>query len=138
MPKWFTEDPAVVWDGLDSALERKVLRWIDRAETIVSTKFPTIQARIDAGSLSVEAVAGVVEEMVDRAISRELRGGVTEEQLPEWSVSYESGQGLGQGSVLYLTTDEFALLAPPRVAQGLGSVRMARAYEVTDPTAPTP
>lgn len=134
MPTWFTEDPTTVWDDLGPDLLRKVTRWIDQAETIISTKFPTIQARIDAEKISVKAVAGVVEEMVGRAVDRELRGGVETEQMPEWSVGYETGQGMGKGSRLYLTTDEFALLAPPRTVQGLGSVRMARAHEVADPT----
>lgn len=134
MAMWFTDDPADVWEDQDAAMLRKIARWIDQAETIISTKFPTIQARIDTETISVKAVAGVVEEMVSRAVDRELRGGVESEQMPEWSVGYETGQGMGKGSRLYLTTDEFALLAPPRTVQGLGSVRMARAYEVTDPT----
>lgn len=134
MPKWFTEDPTQVWDGLDTDLLRKARRWIAQSETIISTKFPTIQTRIDAELISVEAVAGVVEEMVDRALDHEQRGGVVTEQMPEWSIGYETGQGMGKGSRLFLTTDEFALLAPPRKTQGSGSARMARAYEVTDPT----
>lgn len=138
MSKWFTEDPAQVWDDLDTDLIRKATRWIERAETIIFTKFPTIQARIDAEQITVQAVAGVVEEMVDRALDHEERGGVVNEQMPEWQVGYETGQGMGKGSRLFLTTDEFALLAPPRKAQGIGSVRMARSYEVTDPTPKTP
>lgn len=138
MPTWFTEDPTTVWDDLGPDLLRKVTRWIDQAETIISTKFPTLQDRIDAEKISVKAVAGVVEEMVDRAVDREQRGGVETEQMPEWSVGYETGQGMGKGSKLFLTTDEFALLAPPRTERTAGSVRMARAYEVADPTPPTP
>lgn len=138
MPTWFTDDPDEVWEGLDTAQLRKVTRWIGRAETIISTKFPTIQDRIDAGSLSVEAVAGVVEEMVDRAIDHEERGGVQTEGLPEWNVTYETGAGLGQGSRLYLTTDEFALLAPPKKKWRGGSMRMRRAYEAEDPSPETP
>lgn len=137
MPKWFTDNPALVWDGLDETLLRKVERWIGRAEVIITTKFPTIQARIDAGEIDSAAVSGVVEEMVDRAIDHHERGGIETEQLPEWSVGYESGQGLGKGSRLYLTTDEFALLAPPKQTRGLGSARMRRSYEATDPTPET-
>lgn len=138
MPRWFTDNPTTVWEDLDTVLLRKVTRWIERAEIIISTKFPTIQDRIDAGKLSVQAVAGVVEEMVERALDHEQRGGVVTEQMPEWQVGYEPGQGMGKGSRLFLTTDEFALLAPPPPkAPGIGSVRMARAYEVTDPTPET-
>lgn len=139
MPTWLTEDPTEIWDGLDETLQRKAARWITRAETIIRTKFPTIQDRIDAGTLPVEAVAGVVEEMVDRAIAHDERGGVSSERLPEWQVDYEAAAGLGQGSRLFLTTDEFALLALPRRQPcGVRSIRMRRAHEVTDPAPPPP
>lgn len=137
MPKWFLEDPTTVWEGLDDALLRKVNRWIARAETIVTTKFPDIDARIERGQLSVEAVSSVVEEMVERAISHDERDGVEQEALPEWSVSYAQAQGIGKGSVLFLTNDEFALLAPPRLGTRIGSMRMRRSYEVEDPTPET-
>lgn len=138
MPKWFTDNPDEVWEGLDTTMRRKVDRWIGRAETIIRTKFPDIQARINAETLDVAAVSGVVEEMVDRAIDHEERGGVETEGLPEWTVGYETGSGMGKGSKLYLTTDEFALLAPKRKSRGTGSLRMRRSYEVTDPTQETP
>lgn len=137
MPKWFTDDPTTVWEGLDATLLRKVNRWIARAETIITTKFPDIDKRIERGSLSVEAVSSVVEEMVERAISHDERGGIEQESLPEWSVQYASAQGIGKGSVLFLTSDEFALLAPPREGTRVGSMRMRRAYEVTDPAPET-
>lgn len=137
MPKWFTEDPTTVWDGLDDSLLRKVNRWIARAETIISTKFPDINARIEREVLSVEAVSSVVEEMVERAISHDERGGIEQESLPEWSVSYAQAQGMGTGSVLFLTNDEYALLAPPREGTRVRSMRMRRAYEVEDPTPET-
>lgn len=137
MPKWFLEDPSTVWDGLDEILLRKVNRWIDRAETIITTKFPDIDKRIEREVISVEAVASVVEEMVERAIAHYERDGVEQEALPEWSVSYAQAQGMGSGSVLFLTNDEFALLAPPRQGTRLGSMRMRRAHEVEDPSPET-
>lgn len=138
VPKWFTEDPNTVWDGLDDTMLRKVNRWIARAETIISTKFPDIDKRIEREVISVEAVSSVVEEMVERAIAHHERDGVEQEALPEWSVSYSQGQGMGTGSVLFLTNDEFALLAPPRQGTRVGSMRMRRSYEVEDPTPETP
>lgn len=139
MPTWFVDNPDEVWEGLDGTQLRKVTRWIERSETIIATRFPDIQDRIESGVLSVKAVAGVVEEMVDRAISHEERGGVESEQMPEWSVGYETSSGLGKGSKLFLTTDEYALLAPPKkTRRGMGSIRMRRSYEATDPTPETP
>lgn len=138
MPKWFVEDPTEVWDGLDADSLRKVQRWIKRSEAIISTRFPDIAVRIERGTLSVDVVQSVIEEMVERALSSADRDGVKSESLPEWQVEYETGSGLGQGSVLYLTSDEFALLAPRRDGTRLGSIRMRRSYEVADPTPETP
>lgn len=134
MPKWFTEDPSAVWDGLDETMLRKVARWIDRSETIIATKFPDIDARIEREALSVAAVAGVVEEMVTRAIDHTERDGIESEQMPEWQVEYTPSSGLGKGSMLFLTTDEWALLAARSRGTRVGSMRMRRSYEVTDPT----
>lgn len=134
MSFWFTEDPADVWENLDSGLLRKVERWVNRAEHIIRQRFPDIDQRVDSGELAPEVIAGVVEEMVTRAIDNEDRGGIESEELPEWSVKYATGVGLGRGSTLFLTTDEFALLAPPRQAARVSSIRMRRAYEATDPS----
>lgn len=138
MGKWFTDEPLDVWDDLEDSMLRKVTRWIDRAETIIETKFPDITRRIEVGSLSAAAVAGVVEEMVTRAIDHEQRDGVESEQMPEWQVQYTSSAGLGKGSLLFLTTDEWSLLAPRSTGTRIGSIRMRRAHEVTDPTEHTP
>ncbi|OKX85128.1 hypothetical protein AUO95_00925 [Corynebacterium glutamicum] len=133
-PVWFLDDPSTVWDLQDDRDQERVARWILQAETILEAKFPTMASRIEAGSLSVKTVQWVIEEMVTRAIDNDERGGAVTEQMPEWSIGYETGQGMGKGSKLFLTTDEFSLLAPPRESRGLGSLRMARSYEVTDPT----
>lgn len=135
-PIFFLDDPAEVWETDDERDLARIARWILQAEAIVQTKFPTLASRIEAGTISARVVSGVVEEMVTRAVEYEERGGTVTEQMPEWSVGYETGQGMGKGSKLFLTTDEFSLLAPPRESRGLGSLRMARSYEVTDPTAP--
>lgn len=133
-PQWFLDDPATIWDLRDDRDQERAARWILQAETILEAKFPTLTSRIEAGSLSVKTVQWVIEEMVTRAIDNDERGGAVTEQMPEWSIGYETGQGMGKGSKLFLTTDEFSLLAPPRESRGLGSLRMARSYEVTDPT----
>lgn len=134
MPKWFTDNPAEVWGGLDADMLRSVNRWIARAESIISTRFPDIEQRISRGVLTVEVVSSVVEEMVERAIKSDERGDLVSEELPEFKVQYSTSSGLGQGSTLFLTTDEFALLAPRRVGTRVGSMRMRRSYEVSDPT----
>lgn len=134
MPKWFTEDPMEVWPDLAEGKLARVQRWIRQAETIISTRFPNIQSRVDSGALTVDAIITVVEAMVGRAIDTDERDGISKEVLPEWEVEYQATQGLGTGSTLFLTTDEFALLAPSRSGTRISSMRMRRSYEATDPT----
>lgn len=124
MPKYFGEDPGVIWPDLDEDLLAKVSRWVERSELILETKFPDLARRVQTGALKPEVVASVVEEMVDRAINFEQREGIVSESLPEWRLEYERSQGLGSGSRLFLTTDEYALLAPPRRRRGIYSQRM--------------
>lgn len=137
MPAWFTDDPNDVWEGLTPETTHKVNRWIRRSEAIISARFPDIHIRVQRGQLTAEIIASVIEEMVDRAINQEQRDGISQMALPEWSVSFDQAQGLSKGSVLFLTTDEYALLAPPRTGARIGSMRMRRSYEATDPAPPT-
>ena len=132
--EYFTEDPSEVWPGLDSEQTRKVTRWLGRAEGIIDARFPDLSGRVDRGEIARAVVGGVVEEMVSRALAADDRDGIRSEQMPEWQVEYDTGTGLGQGSALYLTTDEYALLAPRSSGVRIGSMRMARSYEVDDPT----
>ena len=132
--KYFTDDLSEVWPGIDSEQARKVVRWLARAEGIIDARFPDLSGRVDRNEISRAVVGGVVEEMVGRALAADDRGGIRSEQLPEWQVEYDTGAGLGQGSTLYLTTDEYALLAPRSSGVRIGSMRMARSYEVHDPT----
>ncbi|TVS29801.1 hypothetical protein [Corynebacterium sanguinis] len=126
MPKWFLDPPTEVWGEMDDEERRKVDRLTRRAETFITAKFPDIQKRVDAGTLAPEVIADVVEEMVTRAIDYDDRGGVAKESLPEWSLEYESGSGLGKGSRLFLTTDEYALLAPARRRPRLTTIQLWR------------
>lgn len=122
MATWLTADPKTLWPHLDSARLEDAKRLIERAESIVLQRFPSIPTRIQQRRLSTEVVAGVVEDMVTRAIAKEDRGGLTQLAYPEVTMQWETDGALGQGSRLWLTTDEIVLLSP-QLAQGAWSIR---------------
>lgn len=122
MATWLTADPKTLWPHLDDTRLEEVKRLIERAEHIILQRFPSIPTRIQQHRLSVEVVAGVVEDMVTRAIAKEDRDGLTRLAYPEVTMQWETDGGLGQGSRLWLTTDEIVLLSP-QLAQGAWSIR---------------
>ncbi len=122
MATWLTVDPKTLWPHLDTPRLDEAKRLIDRAERIVLQRFPSIPTRIQQHRLSAEVVAGVVEDMVTRAIAKDDRGGLTQLAYPEVTMQWESDGSLGQGSRLWLTTDEIVLLSP-QLAQGAWSIR---------------
>lgn len=122
MATWLTADPKILWPHLDDTRLEEAKRLIERAEHIILQRFPSIPTRIQQRRLSVEVVAGVVEDMVTRAIAKEDRGGLAQLAYPEVTMQWETDGGLGQGSRLWLTTDEIVLLSP-QLAQGAWSIR---------------
>lgn len=122
MPMWLTDQPETIWPGISSERLAEATRLIPRAEAIILQRFSDIQQRIDEGKISLTVVAGVVEDMVSRAVEKAERGGLDRLQYPEVAMEWESDGGLGKGSKLWLTTDEVVLLSPP-VAQGAFSIR---------------
>lgn len=119
---FFTAAIEDVWPHLAQDGHARAARMIDRAETLILQRFPTIPQRIDAGELSKSVVAGVVEDMVTRVLERDARGGMDKLAYPEVSMEWEASGGAGTGSILYLTTDELLLLAPTATA-GAFSIR---------------
>lgn len=79
MATWLTADPKILWPHLDGTRLEEAKRLIERAESIILQRFPSIPTRIQQHRLSVEVVAGVVEDMVTRAIAKEDRAG-----SPSW------------------------------------------------------
>ena len=122
MATWLTVDPKILWPHLDDARLEEAKRLIERAEHIILQRFPSIPTRIQQRRLSAEVVAGVVEDMVTRAIAKDDRGGLTQLAYPEVTMQWETDGALGQGSRLWLTTDEIVLLSP-QLAQGAWSIR---------------
>ena len=103
-------------DVVDAALQRL----IDKAETRLLAAFPSIPARIAAGTLSVDLVAGVVEDMVLRVASNPR--GVRSLSIDDYTETLDRAVSSG---VLYLSPEELALLAGPMRAGGaFGSIKL--------------
>ncbi|ALA68450.1 hypothetical protein [Corynebacterium lactis] len=124
MAKFLTSLRAV-WPDADSAEQVRLERLVDRAEALIVQRFPTTLRRVEDGSLSVTVVAGVVEDMVNRAVASQDRGGVEKLAYPEVTMEWGSG-GAGSGSLLYLTTDELLALTPPEPSAAFTVYRRAR------------
>ena len=128
MPAILTTPAADLWPRLDPEQAAEAQRLIERAEGIVLQRFPTIPQRIAEGKLTRLVVAGVIEDMVARALEKSERGGLDKLAYPEVTMEWETDGGLGKGSKLWLTVDELVLLTPP-AATGAFTIRTkARPY----------
>lgn len=123
MPTWLTTDPAQIWPTADQPTIDRIKRWIGQAERLIQNRFPTINERIDNGTLDPLAIADIVEAMVDRALARRERAGLSKLAYPEVQMEWDDSGGAGQGSWIFLTLDELMVLTPPQ-ATGASSVRM--------------
>lgn len=109
----FLKSPiAEIWPDLDGSRESYAERLVGRAEAIIMQRFPTLEKRTRDGSISASVVAGVVEDMVTRALDKTGRGGMDKLAYPEVQMEWSSDGGLGSGNLLWLTTDEIVLLSP--------------------------
>lgn len=115
---------AEIWSDLDGSRESYAERLVGRAEAIIMQRFPTLEKRTRDGSISASVVAGVVEDMVTRALDKTGRGGMDKLAYPEVQMEWSSDGGLGSGNLLWLTTDEIVLLSPPQ-PRGVFSIRKA-------------
>ncbi|WP_431638842.1 hypothetical protein ACP8NE_00950 [Corynebacterium ulcerans] len=121
----FLKSPiAEIWPDLDGSRESYAERLVGRAEAIIMQRFPTLEKRTRDGSISASVVAGVVEDMVTRALDKTGRGGMDKLAYPEVQMEWSSDGGLGSGNLLWLTTDEIVLLSPPQ-PRGVFSIRKA-------------
>lgn len=121
MPAWLTVPPQALWPGRGEEHLAYAARMIERAEAIILGRFPDIGERLSRGEISLSVVAGVVEDMVTRALNSFARGGLVRLGYPDADMQWESGGGAGEGSVLFLTVDELLLLTP-RAATGAFTV----------------
>lgn len=121
----FLANLQMVWPDADRERQAYLARLVDRAEALVVQRFPMTPRRVEDGSLSHTVVAGVIEDMVNRAVASQERGGVDKLAYPEITMEWGNG-GAGSGSLLYLTTDELLALTPPEPAAAFSVYRRAR------------
>lgn len=100
------------------ATDEQIQRLIDKAETRLNAKVPTLPARWEAGTVESEVVRGVIEDMVLRVVKnpRALRSlGIDDFQA---TVDNSTSTGL-----LYVSAEELALLSP-RGRLRVGTIRL--------------
>lgn len=103
-------------EGSDADIQLMAL--IDKAGTRLASRMPSIQRRLDAGTLDPEVVQGVVEDMVLRVIRNPTaRRSIGLDDFQE-TIDTSTSTGL-----LYVSEDELALLRPPS-RRRVGSIRL--------------
>lgn len=116
------------WRPLSDDEENRAAVLLEDASLRVLRRFPTLEARIAAGTLQVQEVTAVVCGMVRRAMIAGGLDGVTQRTDGagpyQQSVTYANPQGN-----LYLTADDLAILS----AGGTGRVRSVRLTTAGDP-----
>lgn len=96
---------------------------LDRAEAILLASVPSVDARIDGGSLSVQVVVAVEAAMVERVL-RNPEGRRQESQsIDDYTTSWTIDNAVSSGA-LYVSEAEVALLSPPAGRKLAGSVRL--------------
>lgn len=100
------------------AADAQIQALIDKAATRLASRLPSLQRRIDAGTLDIEVVQGVVEDMVLRVMRnpRALRS----IGLDDFQETVDTSTSTG---LLYVSADELALLRPARTRR-VGSIRL--------------
>lgn len=91
---------------------------IDKATNRLASRLPSLQRRIDAGTLDIEVVRGVIEDMVLRVIRNpKARRSIGLDDFQE-TIDTSTSTGL-----LYVSADEIALLKPASTRR-VGSIRL--------------
>ena len=95
---------------------------IDKAELRILARVPDLAARLEAGTISPEVLASVIEDMALRVARNP--DGKKSEAIDDYSWTLDSRVSAG---LLYLSDDELALLVPaerPR-PKAIGNIRVS-------------
>lgn len=103
----------------DSATQLSIEALIAKAEKRLLARVPSIPARIEAGTLDIMLVQGVVEDVVIRLIRNPQ--GFSSEQAGEFS--YRIDRLVASGRI-EITDDDVADLLPKAAHRGFGSMRL--------------
>lgn len=99
------EDLEALWRPLSDAEKIVAQSWLDAAWTIVTARFPNIDARIGDGSLNADLVSTVVSSMVLRVLRNP--DGKRQESIDDYSWTRDNAVSSG---LLYITPDELSWL----------------------------
>lgn len=105
-------EPSDVAGGFRDLTDEEVQRTytlLDRAERLLTSRIPTIAARVTAGTLDVQTVIDIEAAMVERVLRNP--DGKKTESIDDYS--YTRDGALSSGS-LYVSDEEIALLLPVR------------------------
>ena len=115
-------DAAIDLDEIPDMPDAAIQKLINKAAARIEHAFPTADARITSGELSIELVSGIVEDMVLRVLRNP--NAKRQESLDDYSYTIDTALSSGE---LYISDREMALLAPAgaRRRRGVGSIRLA-------------
>lgn len=116
------DDVESLWRALTGDEIDQVEAMLRYASAILRARVPSVDARIDDGTLDPQVVTDVVASMVIRALRNPT--GITQESIGP--VSYSISTKVGSG-YLFLTDDELYLLSPaglPGTARGFGTIHL--------------
>lgn len=102
------DDIAVRWRALSADEQALAAALIDDASDIIRVRFPDVDARLAAGSLSAGSVRRVVAQMVKRAMLNRSTEGVDSQQQSAGPFSV-SNKFSNPSATLYLTAEEVRL-----------------------------
>lgn len=107
--------------GMDipSEAEDSVTRLISKAGERLAARVPRLEERVSAGKLSVELVAGVIEDMVIRVVRNPF--GYAQEQAGDFM--YRIDKAVASGLV-EVRAEDVATLRSGSTGTGFGRVRM--------------
>lgn len=112
-------DVAAIWRPLTPAEVIAVNARIDQASAIVRSEVPTVDDRIDAGTLDRAVVSGVVADMVRRVMLNPDGVRQRSRSIDDYQESVTVDSSVSE-SALYLTAREYRLLANSGSGRGNG------------------
>ena len=125
---WTTaNDVIAAWIGDDAPTDSVLVgRWVDKAERLLRSKIPDLQARVDAGSTVEPDLLGNVQDVVTAMVQRVFRNpeGVRQRQEGTGPFSGSVTYGGDQPGALWVTDAEMALLAVAGLSTGAFTIDM--------------
>lgn len=125
---WTTATEVIsAWIGPDAPSDVALIgRWVDKAERLLRSRVPDLQARVDAGSAVEPDLLGNVQDVVTAMVQRVFRNpeGVRQRQEGTGPFSGSVTYGGDQPGALWVTDAELSLLAVAGMSTGAFTIDM--------------